>query len=142
MSKQLIDITKVVTAFSPVDCNTAPTEDWVSLKNADRVTIILQCGTLAGGTGCVITLKQATAVAGTGEKELAFSYVYQKEGTLTTSSTLTKTTVTSNTFTAGTSSSIYVIEIRASELDVDNGFDCVRVDVAGTSGDRDWETHS
>ena len=134
MSKQLIDITKIVTGFAPVDVDSVPTEDWVSLKTADRITIILMAGALAGGAGSAVTLKQATAVAGTGEKALAFSLVWQKEGTLTTSSTLTKTTVTSDTFTMGTSQSIYVIEINASSLDVANGFDYIRVDVAATAG--------
>jgi|2_EtaG_2_1085320.scaffolds.fasta_scaffold00208_26 hypothetical protein len=134
MSKQLIDITKIVTAFGPVDVDSVPTEDWVSLKNADRITIVLMAGVLAGGAGSAVTLLQATTVAGGSSKALAFDTVYQKEGTLTTSSTLAKTDVTSDTFTMGTSASIYVIEINASQLDIANGFDCIRVDVAASAG--------
>ena len=47
--------------------------------------------------------------------------------------TLTKTAVTSDTFTTNTTNSkqlLYVIEVLAEDLDVANGFDCVRIDSA------------
>ena len=49
------------------------------------------------------------------------------------SDTLVKTAVTNNTFTTTTvdnKNSMYVIEVLAEDLDIANGYDCVRVDVA------------
>jgi hypothetical protein len=50
------------------------------------------------------------------------------------SDTLTETAVSSNTFTSTTTdnkNSLYVIEVNAADLDVDGGFDCLRVDSTG-----------
>jgi len=83
-------------------------------------------------TGGAITLLQATAVAGTGEKALAFSTVYANVD-VAASDALVETAVTNNTFTTNTTNSkdlLYVINVDASSLDVDNGFDCVRIDSA------------
>ena len=46
---------------------------------------------------------------------------------------LTETAVSNNTFTTDTTNSKrlrYVLDVQASDLDVANGFDCLRVDVA------------
>jgi hypothetical protein len=48
--------------------------------------------------------------------------------------TMTETAVASDTFTTPTTASkqlLYVIEVDASSLDVNNGFDCVRIDSTG-----------
>ena len=47
---------------------------------------------------------------------------------------MTETAVTNNTFTTSTTNSKllrYVIDVLASDLDVDNGFDCIRLDGTG-----------
>src|SRR5574338_1039726 len=46
---------------------------YVSLKNYRRATVIIDILNGTTVTGTAVTLKQATAVAGTGEKALAFS---------------------------------------------------------------------
>lgn len=105
------------------------TPDYVSLKNVHRLTAVISVNNGTGVTGSAITLKQATAVAGTSEKELAFSKVYRNVD-CGAADGLTEAAVTSNTFTTATTSSkqlLYVIDIDPSTLDVNNGFDCVRV---------------
>jgi len=129
---RLIDTAKIVQG-SPIIGALATTNgdcDYVSLKNFRRCTILIQVDNATTVTGGAITLKQATAVAGTGEKALSFSKMYANVDT-GAGDTLTETAVTSNTFTTDTTDNknlLYVIEVEASELDVANGFDCLRVD--------------
>lgn len=108
------------------------TPDYISLKNVRHVTAVIQVLNGSTVTGSAITLKQATAVANTGEKALAFDTVWQNVD-CAASDGLTKTTVASNTFTTNTTNSkqlLYVIEIPAESLDTNNSFDCVRVGTA------------
>jgi hypothetical protein len=104
--------------------------DYVSLKGYERATIIIAVDNATTVTGAAITLKQATAVAGTGEKALGFSTM-RTNLDCAAGDTLTDTAVTSNTFTTDTTDAknlMYVIEVKATDLDVANGFDCIRVD--------------
>ena len=132
MSKQnLIGGKHIVSALPPI-VPSSSTPDYVSLKNHSKVTVIITADNATTVTGSAITLKQATAVAGTGEKALAFSFVYQNEDTAA-SDVLAKTAVTSDTFTTDDTDNknlIYVIEVDAADLDVDNSFDCFRAGVA------------
>ena len=132
-SLKLVDVAKVVQGCPPAAlATTAGDGDYVSLKNYDRLTILLSVKNATTVTGGVITLKQATAVAGTSEKALAFAKVWANTDT-DAGDTLTETAVTSDTFTTDTTNSknlLYVIEVKADDLDRANGFDCVRIDSA------------
>lgn len=129
---KLTDVAKFVYG-SPIIGALATTNgdcDYVSLKNYSGITILLAVDNATTVTGGAITLKQATAVAGTGEKTLGFTKMYANLDTAA-GDTLTETAVASNTFTTDTTDNknlLYVIEIDAADLDVANGFDCVRVD--------------
>lgn len=129
---KLIDKVKIVQG-SPIIGALATTNgdcDYVSLKGFQRCTILLAVDNATTVTGGAITLKQATAVAGTNEKALAFDTMYVNTDTAA-SDTLVETAVTSNTFTTDTTDNknlLYVIEVDAADLDVANGFDCIRVD--------------
>jgi len=133
MSEHLfIEDKHVVMAFPPA-ASPAGTEDYVSLKGAKYVTVILQLDNATTVTGTTVTLKQATDVAATGEKALAFSTVYVNADTAA-SDAFTKTAVTSSTFDTATTDNknlLYVICVDASTLDTANDFDCFRVDVTG-----------
>lgn len=128
----LTDVAKIVYG-SPIIGALATTNgdcDYVSLKGYDRCTIVIAVDNATTVTGGAITLKQATAVAGTGEKPLAFTTMWANIDT-GAADTLVETAVVSNTFTTDTTNDknlLYVIEVKASDLDVTNGFDCVRVD--------------
>lgn len=106
---------------------------YVSLKNYRRVTVIIDIANATTVTGTAVTLKQATAVAGTSEKALAFTRMLANTdvGAGNAPSNYTETAVSSNTFTTSTTNSKrlrYIIEVDAESLDVANGFDCFRVD--------------
>lgn len=105
--------------------------DYVSLKGFERMTIVIAVDNATTVTGGAVTLKQATDVAGTSEKALGFSTMWANTDAAA-GDTLTETAVTSDTFTTSTTDNknlLYVIELDAADLDVANGFDCVRVDV-------------
>jgi hypothetical protein len=107
------------------------TPDYVSLKNYERCMVLIQVKNATTVTGSAITLKQASAVAGTGEKALSFSKAYRNIDT-GAADVLAEFAVTSDTFTTDATNSknlMYVIEVKAEDLDVNNGFDCIR---AGT----------
>ena len=106
---------------------------YVSLKNYRkiRITVDILNGTTV--TGSTITLKQATAVAGTGEKALGFARMLANID-VAAAVAMTETAVTSNTFTTDTTNSKllrYVIDVDADTLDVAGGFDCIRLDGTG-----------
>lgn len=106
---------------------------YVSLKNCRRVTVIIDIANGTTVTGTAVTLKQATAVAGTGEKALAFTRMLANTDVATAQApaNFTETAVTNNTFTTNTTNSRrlrYVIEVDAESLDIANSFDCFRVD--------------
>lgn len=107
------------------------TPDYVSLKNYAKCTVLIFVKNATTVTGSAITLKQATAVAGTSEKALSFTTAKRNIDTAAADQ-LSDFTVTSDTFTTNSTNSknlMYVIEVDASQLDVNNGFDCLR---AGT----------
>jgi len=106
---------------------------YVSLKNYQRLRILISIADGTTVTGSTITLKQATAVAGTGEKPLAFTRMLANVD-YAASKVMTETAVTSNTFTTQTTNSkdsFYIIDVDPSTLDVANNFDCIRVDGTG-----------
>lgn len=122
---------KVVTGLSPVSPSTS-VPDYVSLKSAHKLAVIINVKNGSTVTANAITLKQASAVANTGEKALAFSVV-QVNADVANGDTFTETAVVSNTFSPPTTNSLqmqYVIDVAPSDLDVANGFDCVRAGVA------------
>ena len=124
-----LDKGKWVTGLAPITPSTS-TPDYVSMKGYQKlaVAIIVDNGNTV--TPSAIALKQAQAVAATGEKALAFTKVWANED-VAASDTLVETTVTANTFDTDDTNAknlLYVIEVDADDLDVDNAFDCVRAD--------------
>lgn len=108
------------------------TPDYVSLKNFERCAVIVLVKNATTVTGSAITLKQATSVAAGGEKPLAFAKAYRNIDT-GAADALAEFAVTSDTFTTDATNSknlMYVIEVKAEDLDVNGGFDCIR---AGTA---------
>jgi hypothetical protein len=106
---------------------------YCSLKNFRKVRITISIADGTTVTGTAITLKQATAIAGTSEKALAFTRMLANTD-YQASKTMVETAVTSNTFTTQTTNSkdsLYIIDVDSDMLDVANGFDCFRVDGTG-----------
>jgi hypothetical protein len=119
---------KVVQAFPPATPNSAA-PDRVSLKEAAQLAIVIAVNNATTVTGSAVTLLQSTDVGGGSEKALAFDLV---EANLDTDAAglMTETAVVSNTFTTtavDNKNALYLLEVRAEDLDVANGFDCVRL---------------
>lgn len=136
---RLTEQAKVVSLFGPAGASTS-TSDFISMKGYERVCVIIQ--TLNGSTvtGSAVTLNQATDVANSAGKALAFSTQYANTDTAN-SDTLTETAVTSNTFTTNTTNSrslLNIIEVKATDLDITNSFDCFAVKLATSAN----TTHS
>jgi len=131
----LVQEKKLIWAAVPKNyTDAAMTAKYVSLKGYDHMTIVIQTGAWAAGTAAV-TLSQAINVSGGGTpKAISFASMWSDE---TTSGTLVENTVTSDTFTLDTANKLYVIELDAAQLDVDNAYDCVTLAVAtpGTNAD-------
>lgn len=126
-------IKPVVAAAGLLLTSTLGDTKYVSMKGYNRCQIIIVIADGTTVTGSTITLKQATAVAGTGEKALGFKTVW-KNVDIAAGQTLTETAVTNDTFdtqAVNSKISLYIIDIGASDLDVAGGFDCFRVDGTG-----------
>jgi hypothetical protein len=111
--------------------STAGDAAYVSMKGYERCCIVIDVTNGSTVTGGAVTLKQATAVAGTSEKALSFTRM-KANTDVGAGQALTETAVSNDTFTTGTTNSKrlrYVIDVKSSDLDVANGFDCLRVDV-------------
>ena len=106
---------------------------YVSMKGYRKLQIIIVIADGTTVTGSTVTLKQATAIAGTSEKALGFTRMLANTD-YGASKTMVETAVTSDTFTTQTENSkdsVYIIDVDADSLDTANGFDCVRVDCTG-----------
>lgn len=142
---RLIDKAKGVTGLAAITPSSSE-PDYVSMKAYERLTVIITCNNATTVTGSAITLKQAKDVSGTDEKALAFDHVWQNTDT-DSGDDLTETDVTSDTFTTDTTDNKnlrYQLEVHANDLDVDNGFDCVRLgtgDAANTVVNVEYILH-
>lgn len=126
-------VTPVVGAIGLLLTSTLGDTDYVSMKGYARCQIVIAIADGTSVTGSTITLKQATDVAGTSEKALAFTRMLSNTD-LAASKNLAETAVTSNTFTTQTTNSkdsLYIIDVKAEDLDTANGFDAIRVDGTG-----------
>ncbi len=126
-------VTPIVAAAGLLLTSTLGDTTYVSLKNYRRCQIIIVIADGTTVTGTAVTLKQATAVAGTGEKALGFTRMLANTD-YAASKTMVETAVANNTFTTqavNSKDSVYVIDVDSDSLDAANGFDCLRVDATG-----------
>ena len=130
--------------FLPVAMNTASNAgDVVSLKNYEGCLIIFYKAVGTASDDPTITLEQATSIAPSGAKALNITRVDKKQaatnllstGTYTKStsdSAATNDTFSTNTWTNSTlaeQAAIVLIDVKATDLDTDNGYDCIRATV-------------
>jgi len=147
MNKQFAEKVNIVHGFQPIDMGSgANAGDWVSLKNHFRCAIILIKEPGDAGNDPVITLLQAKTVAGGSSKALNITRVDKKQAATDLSAVGSYTTSTvqapapGDTFNANTwtnsdlaeQSAVVVIDIKAEDLDIDDGFDCIQASIADT----------
>lgn len=135
---QLIENAKFVMAIAPVDTTGAGQDGvWVSMKNYDKLAVVLLTGAWAGGNAAV-TLEQASDSSGTGAKAIAFtSYLKAYDTDDTPDDAGAITTVSSDTYNLSDNANVHVIEVRAADLDADNDFCFVRVRTATPGANAD-----
>lgn len=140
MNQHILDKVDIVSAIIPINIGTARAGDVISMKNHGRCAIVLFKDAGVNGEDVTLTVEQCTSVAPSNAKALNFTRIDTKQGAaLTSVGTWTQVTQSAgNTYTntdLGGQQAILVIDIKAEDLDVDNGFDCVRVSTsdAGTA---------
>jgi hypothetical protein len=124
---RLVDNKKIVMGLPPITPSTS-TPDYVSAKNVRHVTVVVTADNGNTVTPSVISLKQATAVAGTNEKALSFTRAWANTDT-DASDTLSEVTVTGDAYTLSSTNaknSMLIIEVPTETLDTNNSFDCLR----------------
>lgn len=142
----LMEQIQIVSAFAPgTDINSDASGDWVSLKNFDACVVLFHKEAGTAGDDPVIVIKQATNVSGTSAKTVTFNHIYHKIGAtaLTAIGTFTKVKLTtpsagldlvsvnSTDLLSDVGETLVAVNVRASDLDVDNGFDCIQLFIEG-----------
>lgn len=147
MNKLFAEKAMVCQGFLPVDMRTAANAgDWISMKNYGRVTAVFFKAIGTAGDDPVLTLKQATDVSGVTNKALTINRVDKKQAAsnLLAVGQYTQSTpaapATNDTFNTANGTytnsdlaeqaAIVLIDIKAEELDADNGYDCVQLSVS------------
>jgi hypothetical protein len=137
----LLSQIQIVPAFRPVDLQTADNNgDWVSLKGYAGCLVLFHSAIGTAGDDPTLKLQQATVVAGSDAKDLAFTQVYTKQAATNLLSTgqwtaVTQAAATSYTnATAAEQEALWAIDVPASMLDVENGFCCLQASVADVGG--------
>lgn len=141
VNQHILEKGQFVSGIVPVALNTNPgsTSDYISMKGYGRCAIIFFKAVGTAGDDPTITLKQATAVAGTANKALNITRIDKKQAATNLLSTGTFTTSTSaspasnDTFSTNTwtnsdlaeQAAVVVIDVKAEDLDIDGGFDCI-----------------
>ena len=141
MSEKLLQMVDIAAAFVPVDMQTADNNgDYVDMAKYDKVLAVLFKGIGTAGDDPVFKLQQAKDKSGGSVKDLKFSVIYSKVGAtvLNAVGQFTRTTQTAATSYTDAASAeneaIIAVEIQASDLDMANGFQFVRLDIANIGG--------
>ncbi len=135
MAEELIKDTQVVEIIDHADHNGVAIDgstyllgDAWTMRDYGHATVIITAGAMTGTPA--VTIKESTSALLAGEQAFAFDTVYINSA-YGSQNSYTKTTVTANTFDiSATNYSTYVIEIDASDMDADDSYDWLRVDVA------------
>lgn len=134
MTEGFLQRNNIVSAFVPVDLQTGANDgDWVSLANYERCLIVLFKGAGTDGDDPIFKLQQAKTNGGSA-KDLDFTVIHTKLGTLTGIKDFTRNTQAADTSYVDTDSAqitgFMVVEIKASDLDAANGYTWLKFDVA------------
>lgn len=123
----LIEKTHPVAAFKPQTGGSAITGDYISLQNAEHVTVLVHINQANAAT-VALTIEQATAVAGTSSKAITNAVpIYLIADAATSDVWAAQTAAVSYTTDATLKEKLVAFEIPASSLDLANGFDCITV---------------
>jgi hypothetical protein len=130
----ILDKLDIVSGIVPINLGSARTGDTISMRNYGRCALVFFKAAGSASEDPTLTVEQATSITPSSAKALTFTTIFTKQGTLTSVGTWTKTTQTAAaTYTNASASeneAVWVIDINVEDMDVDNGFDCLRVTIA------------
>lgn len=110
----------------------AMTAKYASLENYGRCTIVIMSHAWAGGTAAV-TVNYSSNLSGSSTGAQGFAYQWTGDSS---DGALTKTAVTSNTFTVAAADQTHIIDIRADDLP--EGYPCLTLAVASPGSNNDY----
>lgn len=122
---QLVDML----GAGPLDLDTDRTGDYVSVANFRRALLIFQSGVGTAGDDWNLTLREATAAAGTGVQDCDIIdeyWIKQAATDLTSTATWTRSTQTADALISGNSTSAEQVCLVVADLDLarmSDGFD-------------------
>jgi hypothetical protein len=127
MKFHLVENAAIVEALAPAADAAGRAGDYVSLKNGSRLFIVVHI-TQGNAATVALTVFQASAVAGTGEKAITNTVpIWSNLDTATSDALVRRTDAVSYMTDAAVKNKVVVFQIDAASLDVANGFDCVCV---------------
>lgn len=129
----------IVPIQQPLDLQTARTPDIFNMGNYGSALYVIYANPGTDGDDLVLTFEQCAGVAGSPKDLAIVSQFWKKEAATDLTGTGTWTRVTqaiSKTVTVGDPSAqdagLYAFPIDADWLDIDNGYNCVKVSIADT----------
>jgi hypothetical protein len=124
LSFHLVEGAKIVEGLPPAADAAGRAGDYVSLKDAARIFVVAHI-TQGNAATVALTLFQATAVAGTGEKAITNAVpIWSNLDTAATDTLVPRTPAVSYTTDAAVKNKVVVFQIDAASLDTNGGFDC------------------
>ena len=133
MNHEFLETHNVVSAWGPAAA-TSVVAQRVSMKNYGRATVVIVQNKSTSSAGSAIALHQTTSVANSPDvdKPLSFTKAKRIVNIASAGNAWEEFAVSNDTFTTAATASqrdIYAIEVKADELDADNGFDVLGVTV-------------
>lgn len=133
---RITDFAQIAPIIVPVNLATgANNGDWINMRDFHRCAIVVMAAVGTAANDITLTLQQATDNASGGVKALNFTRVDVKEAVdISGVGQFTEVTQSAgNTYTSGTngeSQLVYVLDFAHDDLDIENDFDHVRVNIA------------
>lgn len=131
----LLERFQIAEGILPIALTTARTGRVVSMRNYRRMGVLLYKGIGTAGDDPTITILQGTDIAFGTNKALTFTTLWVKQDLTKLSDVAQWTKITqtaANTYTEATSAesaALWWIEFQQSDLDIANGYDCIRASI-------------
>lgn len=125
--------TKIVNLLAPAADAAGRTSAYVSLKHALKAWILVHINQGNAAT-ILLSLLQASAVAGTGSKVFTVSSkIWSNLATAASDTLIARTPAVNYTTDAGVALKQVLFEIDPTQLDLANGFDCVGISTGASN---------
>jgi hypothetical protein len=123
---------KLVEAMTPATDAAGRTGDWINVKNYALVYVIAHI-TQGNAATIVLSINQATAVAGTGSKVITNTVpIWSNLDTAASDTLVARTAAVNYTTDAGVKNKTVIFQVDPSSLDLAGGFDCIAL-ITGAS---------